>query len=276
MSFKSNHNDSSIVIISSKNDAVVCSVSGKASKIRNNNTSPVKHTIFLLFSEYATRKGEQYWSDLFMNAAKGSFCKGYKFTDGQNLSIKIGSSIHKFNVLFPDNSYIDSYYEGCKAFITQFTGITGNVDEDIVLVPLKEERKDLTTWSGTIPASNQVYLVNIFVNEMAIAYNLSDEKKDELRESLVAKIFIGDLTGVEISRDNYKISYIRGLTFDGFGNFFINSSPSCLISKNKKTVSTISTCEEKTDEKFVFKCSKGLSVVLKRHHFDDYSKQLYC
>lgn len=264
MSFTSFSGDSSIVIISSKNDSMVCSVNGKASKIRNNNTSPVKYTIFLIFSQYATHKNEQYWSDLFMNAAKGSFPKGYKFNDGENLSIKVGNSIHKFNVLYPDINYIDHFYEGCKAFITQFTGITGNIEEDVVFIPLTEKRKDLSTWSGTIPASNQVYLVNIFVNEMAVLHNLSDEKRDELRENLVAKIFIGDLTSDEISRENYKISSIRGLTFDGLGNFFISTTPACLISKPKKTTTT--TCEEKTDERYVFKCSKGLSVVLKRYY----------
>lgn len=256
--------DCSIMIISSKNDSSMCSVNGKASKIRNNSTSPIKHIIFNIYSQYATYKGEEYWSDLFANASRGSFQKGYKFTDGQHLTIKIRGVIQKIHIAFNDIQYIDGYYEALKAFITTNSGIIGDNKDENIFSSLPQIQNEEFSWTGQIPAANQVFMINMFSYEMGEEHFLSEEKTEELRQNLIGKIFSGDLVGTEISRTNgYKISSIQGLSFDDKGEFYFEPKPIKIMNiKPKKSTVTSQDVEEKP-KKRIFSCSKGLSVALK-------------
>ncbi len=256
--------DSSIVIVSSKSDSSMCSVNGKASKIRNNSTSPIKHVLFNVYSQYATYKNEEYWSDLFANASRGSFQKGYKFTDGQILCIKTGTGMHKFNVAFNDIQYIDYFYEGLKNFIITHSGNVACENTENVFSTIPHTAVEEYSWSGQIPASVQVVMINAFTNEMAELHYLNEEKREELRQTIIGKVFTGDLSGSEIRRENgYKISSIQGLLFDDLGNYIFTPKQYKQITYKPKK-STISTeCEENIDDQYVFSCSKGLSVSLK-------------
>lgn len=255
--------DCSIMIVSGKSDSSMCSVNGKASKIRNNSTSPIKHIIFSVYSQYATHKGETYWSDLFSNASRGSFQKGYKFTDGQTLCIKTNAGIQRYSVQYSDIQYIDYFYEGLKTFITNNSGVLSSDTDENVFSVLPKVQVEEYTWSGQIPASNQVVMINAFANDMAEEHFLSNDKREELRQSLIGKIFTGDLSGSDILRNGgYKISSIQGLTFDNLGDFFFTPKmfKQSTIKSKKSTVTTV---DDEENRRHVFTCSKGLSVSLK-------------
>lgn len=258
--------NSNIVILSNRNDAYMCSVNGKASKIRNGSTSPIKYTIFTQYAMYAQHKNENDWYELFNNASRGNFSKGYKFTDGKHLSIKTSSGIQKFDVIFPSEQYFIQYYEGCKEFISRTSGIFSTMDDKTEFVPLPESKKKDKGWSGTIPAARQVVMITAFVNEAASFYHFSEDKRQELLENLIGRIFIGDLTGNEIHCENFNITRIDGLSFYE-GNFNIVDKPFKNLQKSKKkTISTIQ--DESNVEHCIFKCSKNLSQSLKRRYGD--------
>lgn len=258
--------NSNIVILSNRNDAQMCVVNGKASKIRNGSTSPIKYTIFTPYAMYAQQRGENDWYELFNNASRGSFSKGYKFNDGKHLSIKTSTGIQRFDVIFPTEQYFIQYYEACKEFISRTSGIFSTIDDQTEFVPLPDCKKKDKGWSGTITAPRQIAMITAFVNEVAIVYHFSEEKRVELLENLIGKIFIGDLTGDQIYCENFNITKIDGLTFYE-GNFSIIDKPIKQNQKSKKKT-IVTSQEENNVEHCIFKCSKNLSQSLKRRYGD--------
>lgn len=247
-----------IVIISSKASEYVCAVDGKASKIRNGNNSPIKHPIFDLYSQYAKQGGEIYWSDLFMNASKGVFSnRMYKFNDGISLTAKIGNTIHRCDVIPPNNEKFHEYYLKVKEFISTTSGAA--IAADDVFIPLPLNKIEAEPWSGSIQPYRQIAMVDIFCNECALKYHLSDETKIELKENLISKIFCCELSD-QIHKEGHTIKYIDGLFFQD-GKFFIQTQPPKSHLKAKKKTTT--TVVEEAEESFIFKCSKGISNSVK-------------
>lgn len=214
---------SKIVVIASKeNNSFMCVVDGKASKIRNNNNSPIKHQIFDFYAAYANKKLEKYWFDLFTNASRGNFPRGYKFLDNRHLSIKVGNSLKKYDVTCADTNNVDMYYENLKNFMETTSAGSCRTDDSYNPIPLPNQEND-THWSGSIPPNIQIFMIKVFCNRMKEQYNLSTLKTKELVEALTTKIFTGEITGTEIQRCNYNIVAVQGLLFDGKGNFILNS-----------------------------------------------------
>lgn len=249
-----------IVIISSNVSECICTVDGKASKIRNGNNSPIKHQIFDAYSQYAKQNGETYWADLFMNASKGVFSnRMYKFNDGISLTAKIGNIIHKCDVIPPTNEKFHEYYLKCKEFITNTSGAA--IIADDVFITLPQSKVEFEPWSGSIQPNRQIAMINIFCDEAAKSYSLSEEIKNELKENLISKIFSGELND-QIVKEGHTIKHINGLFFQN-GQFFIQTQPPKLQNKIiKKSPSTTSNCEE-NKEKFIFKCSNRISTSIK-------------
>lgn len=256
-------NNNNIVILSTKNDTFVCAIDGKASKIRNGSTSPIKYTIFSQFAQYANNRGEKNWSELFTNAARGSFHKGYKFTDGKTLTIKVSGVIQKCEVIPYNETAFHAYYENCKEFITKTSGISSHLDDNSSFVPLPDSKKENKYWSGTIQPPRQIAMIRAFADEMGDRYNFTENKKDELSENLIGKIFINDFGGNEINCDGCNIISIDGLTFTN-GNFNLIDKP--IKQQNKQKKKTTTTIQEEEEEHNVFKCSKNLSLSLKRRY----------
>jgi hypothetical protein len=260
--YKTMNSGGSIVIISNKNNSSICSINGKASKIRNGSTSPIKYMVFNIFSQFAKSKGETYWEDLFNNASRGVFPKGYKFLDGRHLSISIKGSIQRCDTYFTDYSQLNIFYETCKEFITKYSGVTSNEDNNIFF-RLPSNQKEVKSWSGKIPPATQVVMVTVFVNDVASNFHFTEDKKEELLSNLIAKIYIGDLSGNEIKCNEFMITSIDGLyLFEG--GFSIATKPIKQINKQKKKTTT--TQEDEEIEKHVFKCSKNLGISLKRRY----------
>lgn len=254
--------NSNIVVLSTKNQSFICTVDGKASKIRNCSTSPIKFTIFSIFSQYAYKINENYWVDLFANASRGSFHKGYKFIDGKNLTIKISNVIQKCDVIPSDESEIPFYYEKCKEFFIKTSGISSNLDEDVTFIPKKETDKKNNCWSGTIQASRQIVMIKIFADEVSDKYNLNEEKKEELLENLIAHIYMGNIGNSDIKSDGFTIESIDNLElFDGGFNIRIkNTKPS-----RKKTQKTPVIIENNAPTDGIFKKRKKLNSSKKRN-----------
>lgn len=260
--YKTMNSGGSIVIVSNKNNSSVCSVNGKASKIRNGSTSPIKYMVFNIFSQFAKTKSETYWEDLFNNASRGVFPKGYKFLDGRHLSISVKGTIQRCDTYFTDYNYLNIYYESCKEFITKYSGITSNEDTTIFF-KLPPTEKEVKGWSGKIPPATQVVMVTVFVDDAAANFHFTEEKKEELLSNLIAKIYTGDLSGNEIKCNEFMVTSIDGLYLYE-GGFSIETKPIKQINKQKKKTTT--TQEEEQPEQHVFKCSKNLGISLKRRY----------
>lgn len=254
------------MILSNRNDPIVYAVNGKASKIRNGNTSPIKYTIFSFYSQIAHQLGETDWEELFNNFSRGSFNKGFKFLDENTISVKTATGIQKMNVIPPSQELIQQYYVACKDFIKKTSGIFNSLDDDFDFAKVPQMKKEDISWSGTIPASRQVAMITAFVNEASLHYRLSESKKEELIENILGKIFIGELSGSEIYCENFNVMRIDGLTFSE-GNFHITSKPTKQVQKSKKrTTTTTCSLEQPIDQQKVFTCSRNLSQSLRRRY----------
>lgn len=247
-----------IIIVPSKDSEYVCSVNGKASKIRNGTNSPVIFDIFEYYSAYAKGIGETYWEELFTNASKNNFpSKIYKITDNRILIAKMGTNnIQQFDLLPPTRDNFPYFYEKCKEFITN---TSGSASKDDVLIETTISMYDAEPWSGSIPPQRQVAMVDIFVNEKAIEHGLSDETKAELKENLISKIFTGEL-GSKIKKYGHTISEIEGLLFQGGKYWLPTEEPKNISNIKKKTTTTV---QEDEPEQFIFKCSRSISNSLK-------------
>lgn len=244
--------DSQIITANEKN--------GKVSKIRNGSTSPIKYTIFSWFSQYSLSIGDNYWKDIFENASRGSFSKGYKF-NGTSLSIKVKNSIKRINILLSNEPNMDEFvqlFENCKKFMVETSGIISTEVDDFFIFSYNEIVEENKGWSGNISARTQIVIINEFVNRMRNQYNLNSEKASNLKNSILMRIYTNTLNSNEISLENFKINYIEGLSFyidekNNEGNFhFLEKS-----TKNSKRKNQVE--EIIPEEKHVFKCSKNLS-----------------
>lgn len=256
----------SILVVSNKKDGQVCMVDGKASKIRNGSTSPIKYQIFARFSQYAAYRGEVYWKDIFDNASHDSFKKGYKF-DGTILSIKFKNSIKRLNMSLVNQNDINEFhnlYELTKNFITETSGASCHIDDNSVFVQLPQEKTRDKGWSGNIPAKYQIPMINHYVNEMTDRFQLNPAKSAELKECLIAMIYSGDIISSEIHCENSTILAIDRVQFS-HGNFTIieNQYRPNFTKKRKNVVQTnqLDNCEMLSQNtKYVFRCSKNLSA----------------
>ena len=266
-------NSSNIVIISSKHDPVIHSVDGKVSKIRNGNTSPVKYTIFSYYAQFARQLNETDWENMFNNASRGNFMKGFKFSDDKFLSIKTNTGIQKINIVPPSAEYFQSYYVLCKEFISKASSMFNVLDDESEFVYIPVSKREDGGWSGNISASRQVTMITAFVNDMGLKYKLGEEKIQELISNITGKIFIGDLCGNDIHCEKLKIISINGLTFSypkipsNNGNFDIITKPIKQLQKSKKRVETN---QEEIQQNRVLKSSVKLSIALKRRYGDEY------
>lgn len=258
----------SILVLSSKKDGQICMVDGKASKIRNGSTSPIKFTLFARFSQYAAYRGETYWKEIFDNASHDSFKKGYKF-DGTVLSIKIKNSIKRLNISLVnqnDNDEFNNLYELTKHFFTETSGASCHLDDNSVFVQLPLEKTRDKGWSGNIPAKYQIPMVNHYVIEMTEKYQLSQTKSNDLKECLIAMIYSGDILSSEIHCvDSIIISIDRVQFIEG--NFrILETQFKPNFSKKRKIVVPTNQLEnseilsQNVNNKYVFKCSKNLSA----------------
>lgn len=247
-----------IVVVGTKNTEYVCDVNGKASKIRNGTNSPVIFDIFEYYAGYARGIGETYWDELFTNASKNNFpSKIYKVSDKTVLTAKMGqNNIQHFNLLPPSRDHLPFFYEKCKEFITN---TSGSASKDDVYLEVNATKYDAEPWSGSIPPQRQVAMIDIFVNEKAREYNLSDEIRSELKENLISKIFGGEL-GHRIQKYGHTITSIDGLVFQNGQYWLPTEAPKALPNGKKKTTTTH---QEDEPEQFVFKCSKNISNSLK-------------
>lgn len=256
---------SSILVVSNKKDGQVCMVDGKASKIRNGSTSPIKYPIFARFSQYAAYRGEVYWKDIFDNASHDSFKKGYKF-DGTILSIKFKNAIKRLNISLVnqnDATEFHNLYDLTKNFITETSGASCHVDDNSVFVQLPQEKTRDKGWSGNIPAKYQIPMINHYVQEMSERFNLSASKSAELKECLIAMIYSGEITSSEIHCENSIILNIDRVQFIN-GNFaIIENQYRPNFSKKRKNVVQTNQLESSEiltqNTKYVFRCSKNLS-----------------
>ena len=254
-------NSGNIVVLSDKKDAQVCTIDGKASRIRNGSTTPVKFVIFSWYSQYATYLGEPYWKEIFENASHDSFRKGYKF-DGSILSIKIKNSIRRHNVLplNPQNQQdFHLAYESTKQFMTETSGVSCHVDDNSVFVSNPSAKLEEKGWTGTTPAKYQIAMIIGFVNTMTSFYKLSEAKSRELKESIISMVYSGDITSEEIKCENFTISSIDCIQFIE-GNFRIIEKPFKMPVPRKKRITSSSNNEIVDKNKYVFKCSKNLSA----------------
>lgn len=267
-------NSSNIVVISSKHDPVIHTVDGKVSKIRNGNTSPIKYTIFSYYAQFAKQLGETDWENMFNNAARGSFMKGFKFTEDKFLSVKTSAGIQKINIIPPSAEYFQAYYIACKEFISKTSAVFNALDDESEFVYIPASKRETGGWSGNISASRQVTMITAFVNDMGVKYNLTEEKIQELISNITGKIFIGDLCGDDMHCEGLRIININGLTFSGprfpnvNGKFHIITKPIKQLQKSKKRVTT--TNQEEVQEDRVFKSSAKLSLALKRRYGEIY------
>lgn len=248
-----------IVVVTKKTNEYVCDVNGKASKVRTGTHSPVVFSIFEYYAGYGRSIGENYWYELFTNASKGTFpSKIYKVIDSSILVAKINTSnVQQFQLTPPQRENIPYYYEKCKEFISNTSGAAS---KDDVYSEVNSSRYEPEPWTGSIPPSRQVAMIDIFVNRKSREFFLSDEKREELKESLIGKIFLGELKS-KIIKTGHTIDHIEGLYFQP-GNFFIQTEPVRVSNLTKKKCVTSYHEEEEVDE-FIFKCSKNISASLK-------------
>lgn len=216
-------NRGNIIVFSKKsNDGQMALKEGKASKIRNGSTSPIKYEIFQYFSKYAENIGELTWKDVFENASHDSFKKGYRF-NGITLSIQLKNKVfRRHDVVINQNDpngFINAYNE-CKEFITETSGCISQSDENDTLIFDEKQVTEVKGWSGNIPPKYQISMIRAFTKECSIYWKLSDKKLEELNENIIGMLYCGDITPSDITCENYKIKAIQGLTFS-VGEFYI-------------------------------------------------------
>lgn len=247
-----------IVVVGAKNTEYVCDVNGKASKIRSGTNSPVMFAIFEYYAAYARSIGETYWDELFTNASKNNFpSKIYKVVNNNTLTAKISSNnFNYFNLIPSSREELPYFYEKCKEFITNNSG---SACKDDIYIEVESSKYEPEPWSGSIPPQRQVAMIDIFVNEKSREFNLSDKVTEELKESLITKLFIGEL-GNKIQKYGHTIIGIEGLVFQN-GKFWLPTDLPKTNFNSKKKVPT--TCQEEEVSTFVFKCSKNISASLK-------------
>lgn len=246
------------IVIVGTNDEYVCDVNGKASKIRNGTNSPVLYNIFEYYAIYARDVNETYWYDLFTNASKGNFpSKMYKMDEGNVLTAKLSAhNIQYFSLTPPTREHLAMFYEKCKDFISNTSGVAC---KDDVYTEVSTAKYAPELWSGSIPPQRQVTMVDMFVNSKAKEFFFTDATKAELKESLICKIFSGELGG-RIKKNGHTIESIDGLYFKQGAYWIATDNPKFITKTVKNTTTTTQNNEE---EEFVFRCSKNMSTSLK-------------
>lgn len=261
------NSDGMVTIVPTKHEAIVGIVSGRASKIRNGHTSPIKYQELDVLSKYAEYLGETTWKDFFGNASRGSIPKPFKF-DGTNFTIKKKSELLQFCVSMNQHTNINDIYQGCKIFITSTSGISSEVDDNSIFTIQSDTPIEEFRWTGNIPPRQQIVYIDIFVGEMAILHNLSEEIRDDLKKSLVgAIVFSKTVPSTCIITEGYKIKQINGLYFHNGQYYLQESQPKT----PKRKIPQNSVPEEQT---YVFGCSKNLSLAVKKRDFSDVLR--YC
>lgn len=261
--------DGMVTIVPTTHEAIVGIVSGggRASKIRNGNTSPIKYKDLDLLSKHAEFLGETTWKDFFGNASRGFIPKPFKF-DGVSFTIKKKSEQLQYSVILNQQKNIIDVYKECKNFISSTSGISSEVDDNSIFsiqsdAPIEEFR-----WTGNIPPRQQITYIDIFVNKMSDLHQLSDEVKDDLKKSLVGAIVsTKSIPNTSIITEGYNIKQINGLYFKN-GQYFLQELP------QKVTKRKIPSVDVTENDVFVFGCSKNLSTLVKKR---DYANVLsYC
>src|SRR5258708_7220536 len=95
-------------------------------RIKNGNNSPIKHQIFITFSNIAKTENDKYWEDLFLSGAKNSLPKSFKF-DGKILQYKIKNKAQLLDLsntnITPQDKYVMT-----KQFINKHSGLISEKD----------------------------------------------------------------------------------------------------------------------------------------------------
>lgn len=226
----------------------------KTSRLLKNN---IEHVIFKKLGYIAKELYDSDWEVFFNNAYYGSFPKKFKY-DKTNLYYKYKNKVNTFKI---DDSMEanEQLYNDCKKFITNFSGIVSEKDQNDALTMeqaeiniLSEQSYEEQVWGDISSQQIQNLHLEVFAKKIASINNLSPKVTLDLIRSLINANFNKKINTEHIVMKDGKITEISLLQFSN-GLYFLNISPT-VIPKEKIKLETI-----KEDETFLLSCSKCLT-----------------
>jgi hypothetical protein len=221
----------------------------KGIKNKSGTTSPIKHQIFLTFSNMAKIENDKFWEDLFMSAAKNNFPKNFRLENSHILQYKFKNKVQIVDLGSPssESQEIQEKYMTVKQFISNHSGLMSNKDQEEFLFDVTPK----VTWSNIISPKNKILFLKVFCFNMKKQFSLSEEQSHRLFELLVSYLIIKEIVDTDIIMENGIIVAIRDVYFSP-GQFTITRFPTISKKKNK-SVEPKSPC-------YTFGCSKQITA----------------
>ena len=240
----------------------ITQLSGKAEipkgiKNKSGTSSPIKHQIFLMFSNMAKVEGDKFWEDLFMSAAKNNFPKSLRFENGHILQYKFKNKLQIIDLgtSFPESQESQDHqkYMAVKQFISMHSGLMSNkVQEEFLF-----DETPKITWSSITSPKHKILFLKVFCCNMKKQFSLSEDQSQKLFELLISYLIIKEIVDTDVIMENGMITAIRDVYFAP-GQFTITRFPTINKKKNK-TVDSKSPC-------YTFGCSKQITAWEKKYN----------
>lgn len=200
------------------------------------------------FLECCNQVEDPYWQKIFENLCLGKLPRGFTIS-GNIISHKKKSKISKFEIITGSSNLTTN----CIKFFKDVGSIRSPLDLDTEnLVINDKDTKTVKTWSQIRNKSAKQSYKNIYINEMAVKYNLDNDYKDWLKTIINVGFLLGYLTNDSVIFDNNKIITIEGIMFVN-NKFYID--PKYIHTKkivNKKSVQSkkenIDNCDEEEED----------------------------
>jgi len=156
-------------------------------------------------------------------------------------------------------------YCECKEFISTYSSHCSK-KEDIIKHNVEEINNENLDDNETEKLNISVFKQGMYIEEFAIRkcreFNLSDEVKKNLISSIFSKLSNKTLLTKSIIISKYgTINYIVGLNINENGYYFDENSNN----RYQAVMCEIGECKNVPQKMISFKCSKKLTVSLKRH-----------
>lgn len=194
-----------------------------AANSKGKNIRKVQTVVYPVFSKCSELTTDPFWIDIFNNASKGKFPKGFSYKEG----CLFHRRRNKTSSVEVSENAIEAF-DTCKTFFRTMGGIASqqehskNDSEDAASESL-DDTSDNTgntseiskiIWSKIVPKKNKTLYLHSFISNFAKKNNMISFEIDKLQKILNLAETLGLLTDTNVIFEGNSISQINELTFD--------------------------------------------------------------
>jgi hypothetical protein len=241
--------------------------------IINGPTKPKKNLkqeeVNPVFSKFATMTSDPFWKDVFKDAAKGKFKKGFSFKNDV-LNFK---KVNKVFTVLVDEATPEKMEEIMKFMQNYNKNMISN--EDIKKIQDKIQEKPLTTkpltWKTVKDKPTGEILMYDYLKEVSKQNGLNTEEFNNLQTIVGLALILKNIDDDEVVMENDKITDIKCLCKDN-GLFKIDDKNSVLKNRSMSKKSTGRKTSKKTSSSL--ELEECLDKQCYMHHFNNFLNNL--